>query len=231
MGKTIIVSKRQLTEIVGADSMYLDNINGDSNEFKASTEVTLNPDLSNKKYAEPITTDDIAMNMAKNPSWSNHGNTRPIPINCSKKKTKIIEANQAGENRTWHIPDELYSTLQTNASNYTGDKNASGWDRVNNLLNQREVSYDEMRRLKNFFDKKAQKEPEHYNLIGGNKMQQWVDNSLKTFRTSVSSDKKNRSSMGQNNVYQKAGGTKNSNNGQAHTPKTTTTFDGKITTF
>ena len=73
--------------------MYLDDINGDSNEFKASTEVTLNPDLSNKKLAKPITTDDIASKLAKNPSWTNHGNTRPIPINCSKKKDKIDEAN------------------------------------------------------------------------------------------------------------------------------------------
>ena len=228
MGKTIIVSKRQLTEIVGADSMYLDDINGDSNEFRASTEVTLNPDLSNKKSAKPITTDDVAMKMAKNPSWSNHGNTRPIPINCSKKKSKLIEANEAGENRTWYIPDNIYKTIQTNVSNYNGDKNASGWDRANNLLKKRDVSYDEMRRLKNFFDHSTAEDAEYYNLFGGKDTANWVNNSLKSFVSTSSSDKKNMKSLGVVGSEEH----KNSGNGQAHTPKTQTSlFTGKIDTF
>ena len=231
MGKTIIISERQLKEIVGADSMYLDSANSDFNEFNADDEVYVGAKLDNKTDADPLTLDDFASKLAKNPSWTNHGNTRPIPINCSKKKSKITEENSAGENRTWSIPDELYTQLQTNAANYKGDKNASGWDRINNLINQRNVGYDEMRRLKNFFDKKANKEPEHFKLIGGDKMKQWVNNSLKSFRGAVAGDKANRAAMGQSNVYQQAGGTKDSGNGMAHTPKTTTTFDGSVDTF
>ena len=228
MGKTIIISKRQLTEIVGADSMYLDDINSDANEFRASTEVTLNPDLSNKKPSKPITTDDIAMNMAKNPSWSNHGNTRPIPINCSKKKSKLVEANDAGENRTWYIPDSIYKTIQTNVSNYKGDKNASGWDRANNLLKKRDVSYDEMRRLKNFFDHSSSKDAEYYDLFGGKDTANWVNNSLKSFVTTTASDKQNMKSLGVVGSEEH----KVSGNGQAHTPKADiTTFNGTIDTF
>lgn len=226
MGKTIYITRRQLTEIVGADSMYLDDINGDSNEFKASTEVTLNPDLSNKKLAKPITTDDIASKLAKNPSWTNHGNTRPIPINCSKKKVKIDEANDAGKNRTWYIPDDIYGELQTNVANYNGDKNAEGWDRANNLLKQRNVGYDEMRRLKNFFSHQAKKNPEYYQLIGGNKMDNWVNNSLKTFTSATASDNENKENLG----LPGAGITREYGNGKAHSEKTTT-FNGQIDTF
>jgi hypothetical protein len=228
MGKTIIISKRQLTEIAGVDPSYLDDIDDDTNEFRASTEVILNPDLSNKKTAKPITTDDIAMNMAKNPSWSNHGNTRPIPINCSKKKSKLVEANDAGENRTWYIPDNIYKTIQTNVSNYKGDKNASGWDRANNLLKNRDVGYDEMRRLKNFFDHSTAKDAEYYDLFGGKDTANWVNNSLKSFVATTSSNKKNMKTLGVigSEEHKQAG------NGQAHTPSSpTTTFTGKIDTL
>jgi hypothetical protein len=228
MGKTIIISKRQLTEIAGVDPSYLDEIDDDTNEFRASTEVTLNPDLSNKKPSKPITTDDIAMNMAKNPSWSNHGNTRPIPINCSKKKSKLVEANDAGEKRTWYIPDNIYKTIQTNVSNYKGDKNASGWDRANNLLKKRDVGYDEMRRLKNFFDNSTAKDAEYYDLFGGKDTANWVNNSLKSFVNTSASDKQNLKTLGVAGAEE----TKNSYNGQGHTqPSSTTTFNGKIDTL
>ena len=88
-----------------------------------------------------------------------------------------------------------------------------------------------MRRLKNFFDTKSKNEPEHYQMICGDKLKPWVDNSLKSFTGSIQRDKENRSSMGQSNVFQKAGGTKNSGNGQAHTQKVSSTFDGKVNTF
>ena len=231
MGKTIIITERQLQEIVGADSSYLDATDTDFNEFNAHTEVSTGGKLSIKKDSNPLTTDALASKMAKNPSWNIRGNTRSTPLNCSKKKSKIDEANKAGENRTWAIPDDIYTQLQNNVVNYNGDKNATGWDRLNNLVNQRNVGYDEMRRLKNFFDNKAKNEPEHFNLIGGTKMRQWVDNSLNSFRSAVDSDKANRSQMGMQNVYQQAGGTKDSGNGQAHTPKTTQTFNGEIITF
>ena len=103
--------------------MYLDSANTDFNEFNADDEVYVGAKLDNKTDAEPLTLDDYASKLAKNPSWTNHGNTRPVPINCSKKKSKITEENSAGENRTWTIPDELYAQLQTNAANYKGDKN------------------------------------------------------------------------------------------------------------
>ena len=124
-----------------------------------------------------------------------------------------------GQERTWTIPEELYSQLQNNRQMYNGNKNVSGWDRLNNLINQRNVKYNEMKRLKSFFDREAKNDPNNYNLIGGKDMEQWVQNSLKSYRGAVATDKASKSAMGFENVYQKAGGTKNVGNGQAHTKK------------
>jgi hypothetical protein len=76
-----------------------------------------------------------------------------------------------------------------------------------------------MKRLKNYFEKQGKKDQNAYNLLGGAKMEQWVQNSLKSYRGAIETDKANRSAMGQENVYQKAGGTKNSGNGKAHSKK------------
>lgn len=233
MKRTIIISARQLNEIVGADSSYLSSIDNDEDVPRGHVETFADggPIDATKERGNPITTDKIASKKAKNPSWSNRGVTRSIPLTCSKKKTKIVEANRAGEDKTWRIPDEIYKTLKMNASSYGGDKNASGWDRLNNLINNPDVSYNEMRRLKNFFDNHSKNEPEHYNMICGDKLKPWVDTSLSSFTGAIERDKANRSSLGQTNVYQKAGGTKNSGNGQAHTPKVSPTFDGNVNTF
>jgi hypothetical protein len=233
MGRTIIITERQLKEIVGADSAYLDSTDNDLDVPRGHTETFADggPLDKIKGRGRNVTGDEKVKNTAKNPSWSNRGVSRGLPLTCSKKKTKIVEANREGENKTWRIPDDIYKSLKTNASSFNGDKNASGWDRLNNLINNPDVSYDEMRRLKNFFDNKSKNEPDHYQMICGDKLKPWVDNSLKSFTGSIERDKANRSSMGQSNVYQKAGGTKNSGNGQAHTPKASTTFNGKVNTF
>ena len=233
MGKIIIITEKQLKEIAGADSSYLDSIDNDLDVNMGHTETFADggPIDTIKGRGKNMTGDKKVKNTAKNPSWSNRGVTKSLPLTCGKKKNKIVEANRDGENKTWRIPDEIYRTLQTNASSFNGDKNAAGWDRLNNLIKNPDVSYDEMRRLKNFFDTKSKNEPEHYQMICGDKLKPWVDNSLKSFTGSIQRDKENRSSMGQSNVFQKAGGTKNSGNGQAHTQKVSSTFDGKVNTF
>lgn len=220
MAKTIIISERQLNEILGADSSYLDNMEGDFQEFNAHTEVSVNGKLSDKTDGDPITGDEFASKLAKNDIWTGRGCGHGLVVNCGvDNKKKIVEANSAGQNRSWIIPDKIYNQLQQNLQMYNGDKNAAGFDRLNNLINKRDVEYSEMKRLKSFFDNEASADPNHFNLIGGNDMKVWVNNTLNSFRTSVESDKANRKSMGFQNVYQKAGGTKQSGNGQAHSPK------------
>ena len=219
MGKTIIISERQLTEILGADSSYLDSMEGDFKEFNGHTEVSVNGKLSDKSDGEPLTTDEYGSKKMLTNGWGTTARQQPLVMNCGVEKKTLVENLPMGQERTWTIPEELYSQLQNNRQMYNGNKNASGWDRLNNLINQRNVKYNEMKRLKSFFDREAKNDPNNYNLIGGKDMEQWVQNSLKSYRGAVATDKASKSAMGFENVYQKAGGTKNVGNGQAHTKK------------
>lgn len=221
MGKTIIITERQLREIVGADPSYLDSMEGDFKEYNAGIETMVGGKLSDKSDANPLTTDDLTQMLSKTYGSSTVMQQEPRTINCSKnvKKKTLSENSPMGQSKTWMIPDELYKQLQSNSQMYQGDKNAAGWDRLNNLIGQRNVKYGEMKRLKNYFDNQGKKDQNGYNLLGGAKMEQWVQNSLKSYRGAVETDKANRSAMGQENVYQKAGGTKNSGNGKAHSKK------------
>ena len=220
MGKTIIISERQLNEILGADSSYLDNMEGDFKEFNADIEVSAGGKLSNKTDSKPITGDEYTSMLSKTYGFNGTSRHQPLVMNCSTDKKKVLSENvPMGQGRTWTIPDELYSQLQNNCQMYRGDRSAAGWDRLNNLVKQKNINYGEMKRLKNFFDKDGKNDPNNYNLIGGQQMEQWVQNSLKSYRGAVETDKASRAAMGFDNVYQKAGGTKNSGNGQAHTKK------------
>lgn len=222
MSKTIIITERQLHEILGSNSSYLDNTEGDFNEYNGHTEISASGKLSDKTDAEPITTDEYTKNLAKRDNWFGRGKGNAlVSLTCGIDKKKTLkEANSAAQGKTWYIPDDIYAILQQNLQNFNGDKNASGWDRLNNLINKRNVEYSEMKRLKSFFEGEGKNDQAQMNLIGGNRMCQWVKNSLNSFRTAVSNDKANRKAMGFQNVYQKAGGTKTSGNGLAHTPKT-----------
>lgn len=221
MGKTIIISERQLYEIVGADPSYLDSMEGDFKEYNAGIETMVGGKLSDKSDADPLTTDDLTQMLSKTYGSSTVMQQEPRTINCSKnvKKKTLSENSPMGQGKTWVIPDELYGQLQNNSQMYQGDKNAAGWDRLKNLIGQRNVKYGEMKRLKNYFETQGKKDQNAYNLLGGAKMEQWVQNSLKSYRGAIETDKANRSAMGQENVYQKAGGTKNSGNGKAHSKK------------
>ena len=221
MGKTIIITERQLRDILEADFSYLDKMEGDFNEYNAHIETMTGGKLSDKTDAKPLTTDNFTKMLSKTYGSSTVMQQEPRRINCSKEdKKKILSENlPMGQGKTWMIPDELYTNLQTNHQAYQGDRNAAGWDRLNNLIKQRNVKYGEMKRLKNYFEQQGKKDQNAYNLLGGAKMEQWVQNSLKSYRGAIETDKANRSAMGQENVYQKAGGTKNSGNGKAHSKK------------
>lgn len=217
MSKTIIITEQQLEKILGETFVYTNKTNSGFPEYNGHTEVSVDGKVSDEEHGEPVTTDDIAKNLAKRDQWVGRGK---IAVNCSVDKKKILkEENSAAVNKTWYIPDDIYMVLLENKKNYDGNRAAKGWDRLNNLIENRNVSYGEMKRLKNFFENEGKTDSFQYNLLGGNRMYQWVKNSLNSFRTAVSNDKANRKAMGFQNVYQKAGGTKQSGNGQAHTKK------------
>ena len=87
---------------------------------------------------------------------------------------------------------------------YCGDRNVEGYTRVKNLCDSDDISYEQLARIKNFFDSfTGKKSDSPYLLNGGTKMKDWVEMSLSNMRYRVDSKKKNMNAVGMPNQYQK----------------------------
>lgn len=87
---------------------------------------------------------------------------------------------------------------------YKGAKNVEGYERLRNLCDSTEISYEHLKRIKNFFDQfEGNKNETPYLLNGGTKMKEWVSSKLDDMRNNVESKKKNMKNVGMSNQYQK----------------------------
>ena len=187
--KRIIISERQFKEILEGDFTYLNkqDANNSHTEVSASGKVDSEDGVEN---AEPITGDEFASNRASMNFWNGLGKGRGIMVNCGvENKKKILETNNSLKGRTWIIPDKIKKQLSYNLSSFNGDKNAAGYDRLRNLLSMPNVSYYELKRLKNFYDNMTDANQTEFDLYGGNEMKQWVNNTLGTSRDAAETNK------------------------------------------
>jgi hypothetical protein len=116
-------------------------------------------------------------------------------------------ANSSLENKYWELDDELTNHLTRIFNAYKGDENVAGYKRLSDLIDSRECSYQQMKRIKNFFDTydgTIKETP--YLLNGGTKMKQWVDECLSNARQDVKGKKKSMMDIGMDNQFQKDGG-------------------------
>jgi hypothetical protein len=121
-------------------------------------------------------------------------------------------ANSSLQGYSWDIPGELHSHLRRTMNAYKGDKNVEGYKRLEGLINEPKVSYEQLKRIKNFFDTHStsntdymddRKQDTQFILNGGRKMKDWVNGTLDSARQGVEAPKKAKHSIGMTNQYQK----------------------------
>ena len=119
-------------------------------------------------------------------------------------------ANSSLQGYSWDIPEELHSHLKRTMNAYKGDKNVEGYKRLEDLINEPKVSYEQLKRIKNFFDGQSnvdymndKKASTPFILNGGNKMKSWVNDTLNRARKGVEAPKKAKHDIGMTNQYQK----------------------------
>lgn len=198
--KKIFLNKRQLTEVIGADFDYLVNDGNGLNQYIGDAEIVTNPKLNNDKSQDALTTDKISKSIAPRYFYG-HRDVRGL-MSCNKEpKMNIVESNKDLENKTFKIPDELFSLLKRNYMQYNNiNGNEKGIKRLNNLIQNRNITTNEMYRLKNYFDNEN-KNSEEYNIIGGDKLKNWVNKELNT-ATSISYRSKDvKRQMGDTNAF------------------------------
>lgn len=119
-------------------------------------------------------------------------------------------ANSTLQGKYWDLPKEMISHLSKIFNAYRGNKTVGGYNRLEGILNNKTISYEQLKRIKNFFDTfKGTVSDTEYLLNGGTKMKNWVSHTLEKSRQDVSGKKKAMMNVGMDNQFQKDGGTVN----------------------
>lgn len=102
------------------------------------------------------------------------------------------------------IPDTLIKHLGDSFSSVNGNSNTEGYNRNQELRKSKKVTYQQIKRIKNWFDKyNGNKEDAPFILNGGDRMKNWCDHVLKSWRDEVEGGKKTKSDAGMQNQYLK----------------------------
>ena len=113
-------------------------------------------------------------------------------------------ANIKLKHKHFKIPEEVLASLKTGYSGYRGPKKVEGWIRTKNLLEDKKVSYELLKKIKHFFDTTdASADYALYNLNGGETMESWVNKTLKYARAYVKRAKKAKSRTSTKNEFRK----------------------------
>jgi len=95
--------------------------------------------------------------------------------------------------------------LEQTLASYDGDRSVIGYKRLNNILSMENgIAYNEMKRIKNFFDNYTGSDKSvDYILNGGTPMKLWVDNTLNTATSAIEGFKQAKKEAGAENAFRK----------------------------
>lgn len=141
------------------------------------------------------------------------------------------DGNKELKTRRWFLPDGVRHHLEKIkdgnkkeelSKNHTTKE---AWDHLVFILGEEKgISYNEMKRIKNWFDKnKNATKTKQYELYGGEVMKNWVDNQLKSATLIVKQHKEAQKAMGKDNAFIKPH--------EADRQNTATKVDTKVPTY
>lgn len=113
------------------------------------------------------------------------------------------DGNKELKGKVFHLNDGIKKHLQNTLNNYNGDKTIDGYKRLNNLLSMKGgINYNEMKRLKNFFDNYSGSDKSiEFILNGGIPMKLWVNNTLNGATKAIHDFKQAKKEAGLKNAF------------------------------
>lgn len=111
--------------------------------------------------------------------------------------------NKELKGRKFPIGKGIRQHLTNILNSYKGDKTIEGYKRLNNILKMEDgIEYNEMKRLKNFFDNyNGTPDNATFILNGGEEMKNWVNNTLNSATSAIRDIKKDKMEMGMKNSF------------------------------
>lgn len=195
--RTFILTEQQLSEILGTNMSYLDNVDSDfaqngSNEVYTGEKTDTND-------AEPITTDKYSKARVINfGPWMTGG------------RSGYAHYTYGGSGRVMESNSDLEGTTLTIDNDDPNGKMS---------YTAATTKKSEMEKLKNAANKGDKSAETQFNNRGGDETLNKINRTLDNKTGLVKRWKQNKKNMGDTNAFQKPGGTKNAGNGQAHTKK------------
>ena len=100
------------------------------------------------------------------------------------------------------VPDTLLKHLQKCFDSTSTSENDEGGKRNKELRDSKVASYQQIKRIKNWFDQySGNKEDSPFILNGGDRMKNWCDEVLKTWRGGINNGKKIKGDTGMQNQF------------------------------
>lgn len=94
-------------------------------------------------------------------------------------------------NRKIRVPEKILSQLEKNFDSIKSDANVEGHNRNLEIREKGFVTYQTLKRWKNWFDSNTE-DNDSFLLNGGEISKNWVDNTLNSLRQDVNQSKKNK---------------------------------------
>jgi len=102
------------------------------------------------------------------------------------------------------VPDEIREHMRNSFNSVSSESNDEGHKRNKELQDSDEISYQQLKRIKNYFDNfKGDVQEKTYILNGGDYMKNWVDETLRFLRDDIYNVKKNKQEAGLQNQFNK----------------------------
>jgi hypothetical protein len=109
--------------------------------------------------------------------------------------------NKDLNSKVYTVPDKVYNKIKQGLKTVDiNDKQGKGVKRAKDIVNNREVSYSQMNRLKNYFTNNDNNDNE-FKLIGGKVTKNWVEDTLKQDTESIKKEKKVKMDGGLENQF------------------------------
>jgi hypothetical protein len=112
-------------------------------------------------------------------------------------------ANSLLQGTKYKIPKNVLKYIKGKILSFSGNKRTEGYERLKNLNDSGFISYEELKRIKNFFDTFDGTDIGKYEMNGGDVLRNWVNTTLEFLREKTKISKKVKSELSPNNEYRK----------------------------
>jgi len=111
--------------------------------------------------------------------------------------------NSKLKNKVYKVPDKVFNKInQALKMVDVNNKQVKGYKRANDIISNREVSYSQMNRLKNYFTNyKGNGNDDEFKLIGGKTTERWVEDELDKDTENIKKIKKAKMDGGMENQF------------------------------